>query len=94
MSNEMEFEEEEFSTQFNGQTVLRILGQLKPYWVWVLGFLAATGVVASTDAYFTYLSKRIIDALFRPCRHPIWRRVLILRCRMLYGLKPTTFRPC
>ena len=61
MSNEMEFEEEEFSTQFNGQTVLRILGQLKPYWVWVLGFLAATGVVAFTDAYFTYLSKRIID---------------------------------
>ncbi len=61
MSNQIEFDEEEFATQFNGQTVLRILAQLKPYWVWVLAFLAATGVVAFTDGYFTYLSKRMID---------------------------------
>lgn len=61
MSNLIEFEEEEFTTQFNGQTVLRIIRQLKPYWVWVVGFLAAVAVVSFLESYFTYLSKRIID---------------------------------
>ena len=61
MSNLIEFEEEEFSTQFNGQTVLRILQQLKPYTRWVIGFLIAVGVVSFLESYFTYLSKRIID---------------------------------
>src|SRR6476659_857289 len=61
MSDQFEFEEEEFDTQFNGQTILRIVAQLKPYWMWVVIFLAATAAVAFTEAYFTYLSKRIID---------------------------------
>ena len=61
MSQPIEFEEEEFDTQFNGQTVWRILQQLKPYRFWVIGFLAAVGVVSFTESYFTYLSKRIID---------------------------------
>ncbi|MCX6045847.1 MAG: ABC transporter ATP-binding protein [Chloroflexi bacterium] len=61
MSDQIEFEEEEFTTQFNGQTVLRILAQLKPYWAWVIVFLVATGAVAFAEAYSTYLSKRIID---------------------------------
>jgi ATP-binding cassette subfamily B protein len=55
------FEEEEFSTQFNGRTVLRILAQTKPYWHWVAGFLITISMVSFIDAYFTYLSKRIID---------------------------------
>ncbi len=61
MSNLIEFEEEEFTTQFNGQTVLRIVRQLKPYWLWVVGFLMAVAVVSFLESYFTYLSKRIID---------------------------------
>jgi ATP-binding cassette, subfamily B, bacterial len=55
------FEEEEFSSQFNGQTVLRILGQVKPYWHWVVGFLVAIGITALLDATYTYLSKLMID---------------------------------
>ncbi|MCE7982701.1 MAG: ABC transporter ATP-binding protein [Caldilinea sp. CFX5] len=61
MSNMIEFEEEEFTTQFNGKTVLRILQQLRPYWRWVAGFLIAVLAVSFLESYFTYLSKRIID---------------------------------
>jgi ATP-binding cassette subfamily B protein len=55
------FEEEEFTTQFNGATVLRILAQTLPYWQWVLGFLCTVILVSFLDGYFTYLSKTIID---------------------------------
>jgi ATP-binding cassette subfamily B protein len=56
-----EFEEEEFTTQFNGRTILRILSQTKPHWKWVVGFLLTIAVVSTLDSYFTFLSKRIID---------------------------------
>ncbi|MGA9348622.1 MAG: ABC transporter ATP-binding protein [Anaerolineae bacterium] len=56
-----EFEEEEFTTQFNGQTVLRILAQAKPHWPWLVGFLLATLSVSLLDAYYNLLGKRIID---------------------------------
>jgi ATP-binding cassette, subfamily B, bacterial len=57
------FEEEEFESQknFDLRTFRRIFGQLKPYWRWVFGFLAAILMVSFLDSYFTYLSKRIID---------------------------------
>ena len=55
------FEEEEFSTQFNGQTLKRILAQTKPYRTWVIGFLALIALVSFQDSFFTYLSKLIID---------------------------------
>jgi ATP-binding cassette subfamily B protein len=55
------FEEEEFTTEFNGRTLLRILGLAKPYWLWVVGFLVGIGMVSGLDSYFTYLGKRIID---------------------------------
>jgi len=61
MSTMIEFEEEEFTTQFNGGTILRILRQLRPYWKWVIGFLGAVVGVSFLESYFTYLSKRIID---------------------------------
>ncbi len=61
MSTETYFEEEEFSTQFNGQTVFRILRQTAPHWKWVLGFLSAVAITSILDGYFTYLSKQIID---------------------------------
>lgn len=56
-----EFEEEEFTTQFNGRTLIRIVAQTRPHWPMVVGFLAMLAVVAFLDSYFTYLSKRIID---------------------------------
>ena len=59
--SEFEFREEEFSTQFNGRTVLRILDQVKPYWPMLLGFLVLVSLVSFLDSYFTFLSKRIID---------------------------------
>lgn len=59
--SEYEFQEEEFSTQFNGRTLLRILAQVKPYWPKLLGFLLLISLVSALDSYFTFLSKRIID---------------------------------
>lgn len=55
------FEEEEFETQFNGRTVLRILAQARPHWRWLAGFLIAISLASLIDSYFTYLSKLIID---------------------------------
>jgi len=61
MSDQYEYEEEEFNTSFNGQTVLRIVSRLRPYWVMVIAFLGTVAAVSVLEAYFTYLSKRIID---------------------------------
>jgi hypothetical protein len=44
VSEHIEFEEEEFDTSFNGQTIRRLLSLLKPYTVWVLGFLSCGDV--------------------------------------------------
>ncbi len=60
MSDEY-FEEEEFSTQFNGKTVLRILSLTRPYRLWVVGFLITIALTSALDSYFTYLSKQIVD---------------------------------
>ena len=59
--SQFEFEEEEFTTEFNGKTVLRILAQAKPHWPWLVGFLAAITFVSWLDSYTTLLSKRIVD---------------------------------
>lgn len=61
MSDMYGYEEEEFSTQFNGDTVLRIIAQLKPYWPLAVGFVLMILAVSAVDSYFTFLSKRIID---------------------------------
>lgn len=55
------FEEEDFKTQFNGKTVLRILGLAKPHRGMFFAFLALIALVSALDSYFTFLSKRIID---------------------------------
>ncbi|MFQ6102212.1 MAG: ABC transporter ATP-binding protein [Anaerolineae bacterium] len=59
--SDFEFEEEEFSTQFDGRTVIRILSQAKPHWPWLVGFLLAISLVSGLDSYFTFLSKQIVD---------------------------------
>ena len=55
------FEEEEFTTQFNGRTLMRIAQHVKPYWRRVLTFVIGIAVVSAVDSYFTFLSKRIVD---------------------------------
>lgn len=55
------FEEEEFTTQFTGDTTLRIVQLAKPHWKWVLGFILMIVLVSALDSYFTYLSSLIID---------------------------------
>ncbi len=55
------YEEEEFTSQFNENILLRILAQMKPHWQWMVGMLFAVLMVSFMDAYFTFLSKRIID---------------------------------
>lgn len=58
---EQYFEEEEFTTQFTGNTTLRIVQLAKPHWKWVLGFLLTITLVALLDSYFTFLTSLIID---------------------------------
>lgn len=57
----LQFEEEEFNTQFDGKTVLRILAQTRPHWPWLVGFLLSIAFVSWLDSYFTFLSMRIVD---------------------------------
>ncbi len=54
-------DEEVFTTGFNGKTVLRMLGEVKPHWKRMLTFLALVALVAVGDGLFTYQNKRIID---------------------------------
>ena len=55
------FEEEEFDVKFNGKTIVRILTQIRPYWSWLLIFIASVAMVAFLDSYFTFLTKKLID---------------------------------
>jgi len=80
MSN-FEFEEEEFSTQFNGRTVVRILAQAKPHWPWLIGFLVAIALVSGLDSYFTFLGKRIVDEGILA-----GDRAMLVRLVAIYGL--------
>jgi ATP-binding cassette subfamily B protein len=89
---EIEFEEEEFTTQFSGHTLRRILAQVIPHWPWVAGFLASVGVVSVLDAFFTYLGKQIIDlaivpgdraALFRFIE--IYGALILVQSVMVFG---------
>jgi len=61
VSEHIEFEEEEFNTRFSGQTIRRLISLLRPYLLWVIGFLSTVMVVSGLDSYFTFLSKRIVD---------------------------------
>ena len=59
--SEQIFEEEEFTTQITGKTILRIFQEAKSHWQWVVGFILMISLVSGLDSYFTFLSKRIID---------------------------------
>ncbi len=62
MSDEpIELEEEEYTSQLTAPVFKRILTLLKPHWKWVAGFLITILLTSVMDAYFTYLSKQIVD---------------------------------
>ena len=61
MTEHIELEEEEFDARFSGQTIRRLIGLLRPYTLWVIGFLATVMMVSGLDSYFTYLSARMVD---------------------------------
>ncbi|MFW5709036.1 MAG: ABC transporter ATP-binding protein [Chloroflexota bacterium] len=66
MSDDVRFEEEDFTSQFNGGTLFRILKLVRPHWRWVVGFLVSIGIVSFLEAYFNILSMRIIDDALIP----------------------------
>ena len=61
MSNYEHFEEEKFTTEFNGRVLVRVFKLVTPYWTRLVGFLVMIALCALVDSLFTYLSKRVID---------------------------------
>jgi ATP-binding cassette, subfamily B, bacterial len=61
MEDPIEFEEEEFASQFNGRTLLRMVAQARPHWPLVAGFLVMITAAALLESFTTYLDKLIID---------------------------------
>ncbi len=78
MAVEIGYEEEEFASQLNRETILRILVQIRPHWRWVLGFLIAVALVSTFESYSTYLSKRIIDEGIVAADRQALRRIIAL----------------
>jgi len=76
MSDTTRFSEQEFTGNFSGQTLLRIFHQVKPHWLWVLGFLVTISITSGLDSYFTYLSKRIVDEGIGTGNFVVLRRII------------------
>lgn len=74
------FEEEEFTTQFNGKVLKRIFDQTKPYRKNLYTFMALIATVAMLDATFTYINKLIIDEGIM-----VGNRERVLQLVTLYG---------
>ena len=55
------FEEEEFTTEFNGKTFLRLGQELKPFWYYVAGTIICIGLTSLFDSVFTFLNRQLID---------------------------------
>lgn len=55
------YEEESFSTKFNGKTFKRILSLLKPYPVWVILFLVCVVISCAMESSQFYLTKILVD---------------------------------
>ena len=91
MSDEY-IEEEEFSGAFEGRVFRRILTLIAPYKMWVVGFLLSVVVVSILDAYFTYLSKQIIDQGIVPGNRSVLVSILlqyggliVVQCVAVFG---------
>ncbi|MCC6499962.1 MAG: ABC transporter ATP-binding protein [Anaerolineales bacterium] len=81
MSEELiELEEEEFTSQLTLPIFKRIASLLRPHWKWVVGFFITIAATSSTDAYFTYLNKEIVDTGIR-----LENTAALTRIAWLYG---------
>ena len=61
MSETKKLEEQVFSGEFDGQTILRILKQAMPHWRLLAGFTICIALTALLESTGTYLTKWIID---------------------------------
>lgn len=61
MSEDFEFEEEEYTSNITSDVVKRILSLLKPHWKTTVGFLVTIAIVSALDSVFTYINKIMID---------------------------------
>jgi len=61
MSEELYFEEEEFTSQVNTSTMWRIAKLGLNHWQLMVGFLVFISMVSLIESYHTYLSKQMID---------------------------------
>jgi ATP-binding cassette, subfamily B, bacterial len=85
VSDDVRFEEEEFTTQINRGTIVRILEQVRPHWRWVLGFLLSIAVVSVLESYFTLLGKRIIDEGILAGNREVLQAILIQYGLLMLG---------
>jgi len=72
------FEEEEFSTNFNGKTIRRILGQVRPYSKHVLAFVVIVALSAGIGSFTTYVNKEIVDEGIVAANHDALLHLAIL----------------
>ena len=70
-------DEEADRAQVSGRTLLRILGQTRPYRKRVVGFVLAVGVVSVLDAYYAYLRKSVVDQAIPLGNRAVLRQVAI-----------------
>jgi ATP-binding cassette subfamily B protein len=89
--SDYEFEEEEFTTQFNGKTVLRIFALALPYWPWLVGFMLATLATSSFDGYTAILGKRIVDEGIVGGNKAALTQIVGLYGLMILGVSVTVF---
>jgi ATP-binding cassette, subfamily B, bacterial len=72
------FDEEEFDSKFDGRTLVRIFGLVRPHWKWVAGFLLAIAMVSILESYFTLLTKRVIDEAIVPKNPDALRDLIVI----------------
>ncbi len=77
---EIELEEDEYTSQITGKTLLRIFGLTRPHRRWVIGFWVMIAFTSIFDSVFTYLNKGIIDQGI-----VAQNRQALLRILSLYG---------
>ncbi|HZW03122.1 MAG TPA: ABC transporter ATP-binding protein [Anaerolineaceae bacterium] len=71
------FEEEEFTSTFDGKVFRRILELASPYRKWVFGFLIAVAIVSMIDSLLTFMIKLLIDRGIVPADLDTIRTILI-----------------
>jgi ATP-binding cassette subfamily B protein len=76
--SEYRFEEEEYTSQVNTDTLIRILGAVKMHWRWVVGFLLSVAAVSIMESIFTYLGKIIVDEAIVPGNREVLAQTLAL----------------